>query len=249
MIEYVYSVASVFVVSMISLIGIFTIRTNIQTLKKFLILFISFSAGSMFGGVFFHLLPEAVEQKGFTMFVSISVLIGIIFSFILEKIIHWRHCHMPTTKTHIHHVGIMSLFGDTVHNFIDGIIIGVSFLASIPIGFATTISVIFHEIPQEIADFGVLLHSGFSKKRALIMNFITSLSAFLGLALSFAIGSSSRSFVLYLIPFAAGNFLYIAGSDLIPELHKESELKYSLLQLFMFIFGVIIMFGLTFLEL
>ena len=130
----------------------------------------------MLGGAFLHMLPEVVEKEGsFKLVISLSIIGGILLSFFLEKVIHWRHCHMPITAKHVHHVGIMSLVGDALHNFIDGVIIGASYLISIPAGIATTIAVIFHEIPQEIADFGVLIHSGFTKKKALLFNFLTSL--------------------------------------------------------------------------
>ncbi|MDA3855256.1 MAG: ZIP family metal transporter [Candidatus Woesearchaeota archaeon] len=246
---FLYSLGSVFIVSFLSLIGILTFGMNTQTLKKTLIYMISFSAGALFGDVFLHLLPELVEEAGsFTLKISIYIMVGIIISLILEKIIHWRHCHMPITKEHVHPLSIMSLVGDTMHNFIDGIIIGVSYLVSIPVGIATTVAVIFHEIPQEIANYGVLIHGGFSQKKALAMNFITSLSAFLGLIIALIIGTKINGSLEFLISVAAGNFIYIAGSDLIPELHKESKLKSSILQITTFILGIFIMSLLLFLE-
>ena len=240
--QYIYAIISVAIVSLISLLGVLTLQIKVQKLKQIMIYFISFSAGSMFAGVFLHMLPEIVKEIGFTTQVSMMVLLGIIISFILEKIIHWRHCHMPVTKTHIHHVGIMSLTGDAMHNFIDGIIIGVSFLVDTSVGMATTFAVIFHEIPQEIADFGILIHSGFSKKKALLMNFLISLFAFLGLAIALMIGTKVENLIHYAIPIAAGNFIYIAGADMIPELHKETKLSKSLIQLLSFIAGIAIMY-------
>ena len=142
----------------------------------------------------------------------------------------------------------MNLFGDGIHNLIDGLIIGASYLVSIPVGITTTLAVILHEIPQEIGDFGVLLHGGFSKKKALLLNFATALTAVLGAILALVIGSHSVHLTTFLIPFAAGSFLYIAAADLIPELHKETNTKKSFLQLIMLILGIAVMAGFVFLP-
>ncbi|MEK6953135.1 MAG: ZIP family metal transporter, partial [Nanoarchaeota archaeon] len=173
---------------------------------------------------------------------------GIILSFLIEKVIHWRHCHIPTSKKHPHPFAYINLLGDSVHNFIDGLIIAASYLASIPVGIATTIAVILHEIPQEIGDFGVLLHGGFTKKKALFFNFITALTAVLGALIALILSKSIEQLTIFLIPFAAGGFIYIAGSDLIPELHKEVKLSKSVLQILTFVFGILIMVLLLFLE-
>ncbi|MCX6814454.1 MAG: ZIP family metal transporter [Candidatus Aenigmarchaeota archaeon] len=179
---WLYSLASVIIVSLISLIGVSTLALKDSTLRKILLYFVSFSAGALLGDAFIHLLPDAVES-GFTVQISLAILFGILFSFVVEKVVHWRHCHMPVSKDHPHTFAYMNLFGDGVHNFIDGLIIGASYIASIPVGIATTLAVIFHEIPQEIGDFGVLLHGGFGKRKALFMNFLTALTAVLGLLL------------------------------------------------------------------
>jgi len=244
----IYSILSVLIVSIISLIGILTLGIKTSQLKKTLIYMISFSAGAMMGDVFLHMIPHLVEEGHYEYTTGFLVLLGIILSLILEKVIHWRHCHMPQEKGHIHHVGIMSLVGDAMHNFIDGIIIGVSYFVSIPVGIATTIAVIFHEIPQEIADYGVLIYSGFSRTKALLMNFLTACSAFLGLFMVLILQNFSENIAHLMIPIAAGNFIYIAGSDLIPELHKENRLLSALFQIIFFALGIGIMFLLTFLE-
>jgi zinc and cadmium transporter len=238
---WLYTFGSVLIVSLLALFGIFFLVLKEKVLKKILLLLVSFSAGALFGGVFFHLLPEIVKEKGFTPLMSIYILTGIVFSFFIEKIVHWRHCHLPVNKNHIHPASIMSLTGDAVHNFIDGIVIAGAYLISIPLGITTTLAVILHEIPQEIGDFGVLLYGGFSKKKALLLNFLTALTAFLGafiaLLLSRYIGDISN----FIVPFAVGNFIYIAGSDLIPELHKECKVSKSILELFIFILGIGVM--------
>jgi len=243
-----YTIISILVVSLISLVGISLLSLKAAKLEKIIVYMISFSAGALLGDAFIHLIPEAVEENGFSIFVSISVLSGIAFSFVAEKIIHWRHCHHPTTSSHPHHLTKMNLVGEGVHNFIDGIIIATSYLISIPVGIATTIAVILHEIPQEISDFGVLVYGGYTRTKALLANFLISLTALLGAIITILIGTRTENILIFLIPFAAGNFIYIAGSDLIPELHKETKLKVSLAQLILFILGILVMLLLVFLE-
>lgn len=236
-----YALASVAIVSLISLIGITTLAFSMERLKKILIYLISFSAGALIGDAFIHLLPEAVEKSGFTINISFYVISGIVISFVIEKFIHWRHCHMPCTEGHEHPFVWMNLFGDSIHNFIDGLIIGASYLVSVPVGIATTVAVILHEIPQEIGDFGVLVHGGFSVKKAVLLNFATALAAVLGAIVVLALGGRATNMAAFLIPFAAGNFIYIASTDLIPELHKETTAKKSIFQLAGFILGIGVM--------
>jgi zinc and cadmium transporter len=241
-----YAVGSTCIISMISLIGILFL--GISNLKKIVLFLVSFSAGALFGDAFIHLLPEAVGESGFGISISISLLSGILLCFILEKFIHWHHCHIEQKKQHPHAFAYMNLVGDSVHNFIDGLIIGTSYLVSLPVGIATTIAVILHEIPQEIGDFGVLLHGGFSAAKATGLNFLTALTAIIGTVLALLLNGLVPELNKILVPFAAGNFIYIAGSDLIPELHKEVGWKKSMAQLVMFILGVLIMMCLLLLE-
>jgi len=242
-----YSIVSVTIVSLISLVGALTFSLKEENLKKILLYLVSFSAGGLFGDAFIHLIPEAMEGNSLNANVPLFIILGIVASFTLERFLQWRHCHIPTSKSHPHTFAYMNLFGDAVHNFIDGLVIGASYIASTVLGTATTLAVIFHEIPQEIGDFGVLVYGGFSRTRALIFNFSTALTAVVGTILAITLGYITQDFVPYMIPFAAGNFIYIAGSDLIPELHKEEpEFLKSLLQLATFGFGVIILLSLTF---
>jgi len=250
MVGYVgYTLISVVIVSLISLIGVLTLAIKPSILKKCLICFVSFSAGALLGDVFIHLLPEIVEKNGFGLNISLYILFGIVFSFIIEKVIHWRHCHHPTSKEHPHPFVIMNLVGDLFHNFLDGLIIGASYLVSIPVGIATTVAVILHEIPQEIGDFGVMLHGGYSRAKALFLNFVTALTAILGAVVSIVLVGRVENALIFLVPFAAGNFLYIASADLIPELHKyEFSTTGSVFQLFMMILGVGVMVALLAVE-
>lgn len=238
---------SVIVVSLISFVGVMAIAFKENSLKKPLLYLVAFSTGALLGDSFIHLLPEAAEA-GFTTEISIYVLSGIIVSFMLEKIVRWRHCHVPTSRSHPHPFAYMNLFGDAVHNFIDGLIIGASYLASIPAGIATTIAVVFHEIPQEIGDFGVLLHGGFTRKKALALNFVTASVAIIGAAVALLLGSLIVNSITFLVSFAAGGFVYIAAADLIPELHRKISVRKSIVEILIIILGMAIMYGLLFVE-
>ncbi|MCK4335194.1 MAG: ZIP family metal transporter [Candidatus Aenigmarchaeota archaeon] len=243
---WVYSLVSVAIVSLIAFVGILTFSLKEEKLGKILLYLVSFAAGGLLGGAFIHLLPEAVERFGFNVSVSLSVLSGIITFFILEKLIHWRHCHIPTSEKHPHPFAYMNLVGDGVHNFIDGLIIAGSYLVSIPLGLTTTLAVILHEIPQEIGDFGVLVHGGFKKRKALFLNFLTALTAVVGTVVALSLSIFVENLTLFLLPFAAGGFIYVASTDLIPELHKGSyETKKSLLQLITFVLGILIMLSIV----
>ena len=155
---------------------------------------------------------------------------------------------MPVSKEHKHPFVYTNLIGDGIHNFLDGIIIASSYIVSIPVGIATTIAVAMHEIPQEIGDFGVLIHGGLSRKKALLLNFATALTAVLGTIVTFLIANILDKVESIFVPIAIGGFIYIAGSDLIPELHKESDIKSSLWQLIFFIIGIAFMAALLYVE-
>lgn len=245
-----YVFGSVFIVSLVSLIGLASFAIKQKRLESILLYLVSFSVGALFGDVFIHLLPDAFKNST-TAYIGVYVLCGILFSFVMEKFIHWRHCHVPASKQHPHNFAIMNLIGDAMHNFIDGLIIAGSYFVSIPVGIATTTAVLFHEIPHETGNFAVLLYGGFSKLRALSFNFFTALTALLGAVAGILLSSSTNSFT-FLIPFAAGNLIYIAGSDLVPELHKVScedfRLGESALQFFSIALGIGVMLLLLLLE-
>lgn len=245
---WLYALASVIIISLVSLIGVFSFSINKNKIKKWLLFLVSFSAGSLLGGAFLHLLPESFENYGFGLEVGLFLLLGIIFFFILEKFIQWRHCHIPDCKHKPHTFAYMNLVGDGLHNFLDGVTIGATYLISTPLGITASIAVLLHEIPQEIGDFGVLVHGGFSRKKALMINFLTAATAIVGAVVGLILGDLIENFTMYIVPFAAGGFIYVAGSDLIPELHKEREPSKSLLQLFGILLGIGVMVALLFLE-
>lgn len=226
-------------VSIVSLVGILTISLKKDALDRFLLPMVALAAGVLLGGGFLHLLPEAVEGLGEIAF--IYTILGLVLFFVLERILYWRHCHNGVCDVHV--FTYMNLLGDTVHNFVDGLIIAASFLASPSIGIATTLAVLFHEVPQEIGDFAVLVYGGFEKKKALFYNFLSALAAIVGALVGYSLGTSVAGFQTAILPFAAGGFIYIAMSDLIPELHKEVDRNRSFVSLIFFIIGISLMWG------
>ena len=246
---FIYTFVSLIVVSLISLIGVFTLALNPERLKKLLLYLVSFAVGGLLGDAFIHLLPETFEHIGFNITVSFLVLFGIILFFILEKFLRWQHCHVPTSQEHKHPVVALNLIGDAVHNALDGMIIASSFIVSPAVGFATTLAVIFHEIPQEIGDFGILIHGGLSVRKAMWCNLLSALAAFIGAFIVFIVGPQIQNFSAYILPVTAGGFLYIAGSDLIPELHQhDARLSVSFGQLLCILLGIGVMALLTLIE-
>lgn len=244
---YLYSFVSVLVVSLVSFIGVFALSLKPEILKKYLTLFISLAIGALLGDAFIHIIPHAFEE-GHNEIISILFILGIFIFFILEKFFHWHHHDNDSGEDHIHPVGKLVLVSDGMHNFLDGIIIGASFLVSVPVGIATTIAVILHEIPQEIGDFAVLLHSGYTKVKALWLNFASALLSFLGLAVVFMVGELSGHLVEYIVPIAGGGFIYIALADLVPELQKSKRNKDFIAQVVFIMIGVGIMLLLTLFE-
>ncbi len=209
---------------------------------------VSLAAGALLGDAFIHLIPEAFENSSNPLLVSLLIIAGILLFFIFEKFMHWHHHNDDIDEYHIHPVGKLVLFSDGVHNFIDGVIIGISFMVSIPLGVATSLAVILHEIPQEIGDFAVLLHAGYTRKRALWLNFLSAFAAIFGTIFAFTLGSAGADFTKWILPIAAGGFIYIAVADLIPELQKTKKFSQSISQLLSLVLGVILMVGLVFLE-
>lgn len=243
---WVYALISVFVVSLISFVGAFALSVQPERLKKWLLYLVSFAAGALLGDVFLHILPEMSEQ-GFSGAAGLYILGGIFIFFALEKIVWWHHSHSEHAEE-IHSSVYLTQVGDTLHNFIDGIIIAVSFIISIPVGIATTLAVIFHEIPQEIGNFAVLIHGGWTVKKSLIYNFLSGLSAVLGALVVLIFVPGLGRVPLWMTALAASSFIYVAMSDLIPEIHKETEIKKSLLLLVSFALGIVAMGLLLLLE-
>ncbi len=213
--------------------------------EKFLIFLLSVSVGVLLATVFMEFLPEIIHE-GYSVLVAIYVIFGFMVMFILEKFVHWHHskkCSHGECHGHAYNLALVNLIGDGVHNFIDGLVIAGAYAVNIGLGVAATISIIFHEVPQEIADFGVLLYSGWSKKKALLFNFLSAIAAIVGVVVGWLL--LSDSFIKFILPFAVGNFLYIAASNLLPQLHRHCKLKDTLVHIFAIVFGVFVILLVT----
>jgi zinc and cadmium transporter len=230
-------IIAVLIVSLISVIGIFIFLRQ-KILNKFLFYLVSFAAGTLLGVAFLDLLPEAFESG--IENIPLVILFGIISFFILEKFLHWHHHHAGHQHEEVHGFTYLNVIGDAIHNFLDGAIIAISFMSNTILGIVTTIAIIAHEIPQEISDFAVLIYGGFSKAKALVYNFLTALTAVLGALLTYFYSSTIQDSSAYLTAFTVGGFLYIAGTDLIPEIQKEKNLKKSLIQFTLLVLGILI---------
>lgn len=236
-----YALLAVTVVSLLSLLGSVFIAFQRKLLDSMTTYLLAFSSGILLGTTFYDLIPEGYASLQTPVYTCIIV--GIVTFFILEKFIHWQS-HVKEMKGDDHsktHVAYLTLVGDGIHNFLDGAIIGVTFLTSVPLGIATTIAVIAHEIPHELSDFFLLIYGGLTNKKALWYNFLSGLTSILGTIVIFIFSKNILAISPYLIGFAAGNFLYIASSDLIPELHEKRNVKISILQTIFLIMGIVLM--------
>lgn len=246
MIILLYILISTFLVSLISFVGVLTLFLKEERLNKILLYLVAFSAGSLIGGAFLHLIPEAIinvgleEDQLFKIF--LYLLLGFCTFFVLEQFISWHH-HHSTQHPEIKPFSYLILFSDAIHNFIDGLIIAASFVISIPVGLVTVLAVVLHEVPQEIGDFGVLIYGGFKKFRALYLNFLSGILAIIGGIVGFLISEKIGHSIIFLLPFAAGNFIYIACSDLIPEIKQKENFQKEIAYFFVFLLGIALMFS------
>ena len=238
MTPFFWILLTTFLISLGALVGIFTLSMKENFLNKIVMGLVALSSGTLLGGAFFHLIPEGLEVQDSSSF-FMWVLGAMLVYLLIEKLLHWRHCHKMGGHCESHtSIGYMNLIGDTVHNFIDGLIIAATFIVSIPLGITTTIAIGLHEIPQEIGDFGVLIYSGFKKKKALILNFIVALATVLGGIVGWFLAQRVENISSYFLPIAAGGFIYIAVSDLLPEMRKETKIGKFFINLLILLFGV-----------
>lgn len=238
------SFIAILLVSLISMIGVATLAIKGDKLSKITYIPVSLAAGTFLANAFLHIIPEAYASSLDDSIISVSILGGVVLFFILDKILHWQHCHEPTSSDHPHSLATNNLIADGLHNFIDGIIIASAFSISTELGIITTIAVILHEIPQEIGDFGVLIYSGMSPKKALGFNFLSALSAFAGAGIFWIVGETLADLSPVVIAVSAGGFIYIAISDLLPTIKHESNTRKSLIQLVIMLIGMMMIFGL-----
>ena len=242
----IYIIFFTLIGSVFSLIGGIFLLFNEKKTLKYSHFLAAFAAGTLLGTVFFDLFPEAVEEarsinsgQAGEINVFFYALMGILGFFLLERFIHWFHHHQheyaeekakPTVP--------LIVVGDSIHNFIDGVVIAATFLVSVPLGIVTTLAVAAHEIPQEIGDFGLLLHKGLKRKKVLLVNFFSALTALLGALISFWIGEKIEASLPILLAITAGFFIYIAASDLIPEIHHENRKGFAVIETSLMFLGV-----------
>jgi len=244
-------IIATFVVSLFSLVGIYALSLKEKKLHRILLVLVAFSAGSILGAAYFDLLPEAIELVEESI-VFIYITLGFILFFFLERFIYWYHGHgheadisaeiadRASTKGFAY----LNLIGDGIHNFVDGMVIAASFLIGFSVGLATTVAVIFHELPQEMGDYGILVYGGFKRSRALLLNFVVALTVVLGGISAVFFIETVEALSGLLIAFSAGGFIYLSASELIPELHKEKSFKKSVVQFVMFILGIALIWSL-----
>lgn len=234
-----YIIISTVLISAIAFVGVLTLFFKESFIRKALLFLVAFSAGALLGSAFLHLIPEAIEESGAS--VLMFALLGFSLFFVLEQFISWHHCHKTEHASHSKKpFSYLILISDSIHNFIDGLVIAASFIASAPLGVATSLAVALHEIPQEVGDFGILLYGGFKKGKALMLNFLSGLVAVAGGIIGFLL--LDKISTAFLLSFAAGNFIYIASADLIPEIKEKCPINESLYHFIAFLLGIIFMF-------
>lgn len=208
---------------------------------------VSYAIGAMLGAVFLEILPHGLEHSGDVHHLTVVLLFGILLFFLLEKLVLWRHCHSEHCEAHdaqppAHdhgRSGLLILIGDTFHNFVDGVLIAAAFLENTQLGIVTALAIIAHEIPQEVGDYVILLHSGYKRGRALAFNLLSSLATLVGAMLAYFALSATRQYVPYMLGLAAASMIYVAVADLIPGLHKRTELKATLQQIILIVLGIL----------
>jgi zinc and cadmium transporter len=234
-----YIIAATLGVSLLSLAGIALFLFGKKSIDRILFFLISFSTGTLLGAAFFDILPESMESLDAHAALEAAI-VGLVVAFVMEKVIHWHHHHAGTAKEHHKPLGTLTLVGDGLHNFFDGVAIAAAFMVDVPLGITTTLAIALHEIPQEIGDFGLLLYSGFSRWKALSFNLLSALAAVAGGVLFYLFSWVVEGLEGYALGFTAGMFIYVAAADLLPELHKEKGARGSLAQLLLLGLGAIV---------
>lgn len=237
---FLWILASGILMSAIALVGTVTLVLREATLQRILLPLVALSAGSLIGGAFFHMLPTAYTTIGDPIRVGLLVVAGFAAFLVLEQALHWHHCHRARADCR-KPLSYLILIGDGLHNFLGGLAVAGTFLIDIRLGIVTWLAAAAHEIPQELGDFGVLVHSGWSKPRALLFNVLSALAFLVGSLVAYA--ASFTIDVVWLVPFAAGNFLYIGASDLVPEIRGHPSAAENLLHFAAFAAGLALLYA------
>lgn len=251
-----YTFFATFLISLLSLIGIFSLSLSESTLHRILNFLIAYSAGTIFGAALFDLMPEAVELVDERLVFPI-IAFGYVFFLFMERGLYWYHGHghkheFPTSEREMNHndmtkgFAYLNVFGDFLHNFIDGMIIAASFVNGVTVGVAASIAVAFHELPQEMGDYGILVYAGFERRKALLYNFAAALSIVAGGLFGSFFISYVAELSSWMIAFSAGAFLFLSASELIPEIHDDRDWKKSLIQIIFLLLGMITIYSLGF---
>jgi zinc and cadmium transporter len=231
--------------SALALVGTITVVMPARTLARVLLPMVGLAAGSLLGGAFFHMLPEAIDAIGNRLGVYLAVVGGFLVFFVLEQFLHWHHCHRVEHVECVERrpLGYLILLADGLHNLIGGLAVGGAFMVDIRVGIVTWLVAAAHEVPQELGDFGVLVHSGWQRGSALAWNFASALTFLVGSLIAYAMAEHVD--VAYLLPFAAGNFVYIAAADLLPEITSEERTRDKLETSAAFVAGLAILLAVT----
>lgn len=236
--EFLWIMGAAVLDALLGFVGVFSLWLGKRDMKKIANILMAFAAGTLLGGAFLHLLPESLEENPIEE-VLLLALAGFTLFIILEAYVHWHHCK----ECDIHPFSYVMLVGDAVHNFIGGLVLAASFLVSIPLGIATIIAIIAHELPQQLGIFGVLVKGGLAKNKAIVYSFLAQSTIIVGALVGYLLSGSIEGIVIFLVPFGAGNFIYIAAADLIPEMHKSEGLD-SLKNIVVFFLGIGLMWAL-----
>ena len=228
--------------SAIALVGAVSVLMPPATLDRVLLPIVGLAAGSLLGGALFHMLPEAIDAIGNRLGVYVALVAGFLVFFVLEQFLHWHHCHRADHTTH-RPLGYLILLADGLHNFIGGLAVGGAFVVDVRVGIVAWLVAAAHEVPQELGDFGVLMHSGWRRRSALLWNFASALTFLAGALVAYAMAEHVE--VAYLLPFAAGNFVYIAAADLLPEITSEERTRDKVETTAAFVAGLAILLAAT----
>jgi zinc and cadmium transporter len=226
----------------IAMVGSVTLVLKPATLDRIVLVLVAFAAGSLIGGAFFHMIPAALAAGLGGLETGIATVTGFAVFFILEQLLHWHHCRRADSDCK-QPLTYLILIGDGLHNFLGGLAIAGTFLIDVRLGITAWLAAAAHEVPQELGDFGVLVHGGWSKRRALVFNVLSGLTFLLGGLVTYSL--SAQLDTTWLIPFAAGNFLYIGAVDLVPEIGKHDKLKSNLIHVLAFLTGILLLLALT----